>query len=106
LGFRNPAARKKMVGLLMLIALLLFSLMISLAFSPESPTDQQLLVLLNNLVIKASHSLFFKSLIDWGYQLDFKLAHDPNLALQRYEEYLYDGLILFAPSIDNKYSHS
>ncbi|XP_057814963.2 dolichyl-diphosphooligosaccharide--protein glycosyltransferase 48 kDa subunit [Cryptomeria japonica] len=89
-----------MAGLLLITALLLFSPMISLAFSPETPTDQRLLVLLDDLAIKSSHSLFFKSLTDRGYQLDFKLAHDPKLALQRYGEYLYDGLILFAPSAD------
>ncbi|MGL7671723.1 hypothetical protein, partial [Salmonella sp. NW850] len=58
-------------------------------------------MLVDDLAIKSSHSIFFKTLTDRGFDLDFKLAHDPKLALQRYGQYLYDGLILFAPSVDN-----
>ncbi|KAJ4829368.1 Dolichyl-diphosphooligosaccharide--protein glycosyltransferase 48 kDa subunit [Turnera subulata] len=72
----------------------------SLSFSPESPTDRRVLVLLDDLSLKSSHSLFFASLQSRGFFLDFKLAEDPSLALQRYGEYLYDALILFSPSAD------
>ena len=34
--------------------------------------------------------------------LDFKLADDPKIALQRYGQYLYDGLILFCPTTERK----
>ncbi|XP_073286718.1 dolichyl-diphosphooligosaccharide--protein glycosyltransferase 48 kDa subunit-like [Primulina huaijiensis] len=70
------------------------------SFSPESPTDGRILVLLDDFALKSSHSLFFKSLQTRGFDLDFKLADDPQIALQRYGKYLYDGLILFSPTVD------
>ncbi|KAK1292251.1 Dolichyl-diphosphooligosaccharide--protein glycosyltransferase 48 kDa subunit [Acorus calamus] len=69
------------------------------AFSAESPTDRRILVLVDDLSIRSSHSIFFDSLKSRGFDLDFKLADDKRLALQRYGKYLYDGLILFSPSI-------
>jgi len=56
--------------------------------------------LLDDLALQSSHSLFFDSLSSRGYALDFKLADDPKIGLKRYGQYLYDGLILFAPSAD------
>lgn len=41
-------------------------------------------------------------LADRGYELDFKLADDASLALQKYGEYLYDALIFFAPTFDGE----
>ncbi|XP_017880054.1 dolichyl-diphosphooligosaccharide--protein glycosyltransferase 48 kDa subunit [Ceratina calcarata] len=58
------------------------------------------LVLLDNLAIKETHSIFFKSLQDTGYTLTFKLADDANLQLSKYGEYLYQHLIIFAPSVE------
>ncbi|KAI5684238.1 hypothetical protein M9H77_05466 [Catharanthus roseus] len=72
----------------------------TLSFSPESPTDRRILVLLDDASIKSSHSIFFNSLQKRGYNLDFKLADDPKLSVQRYGQYLYDGLILFAPTTE------
>lgn len=86
------------------LAILSFLLLAVLgnAFSPENPTDRKILVLLDDLSIKSSHSLYFQSLQTRGFDLDFKLADDPKIALQRYGQYLYDALILFSPSIDSK----
>jgi oligosaccharyltransferase complex subunit beta len=70
------------------------------AFSEEKPTDQRILVLLDDFGIRATHSIYFKSLTDRGYELDFKLADDASLALQKYGDYLYDALIFFAPTFD------
>ncbi|KAK4875718.1 hypothetical protein RN001_012140 [Aquatica leii] len=58
------------------------------------------LVLLDNQVIKETHSIFFKSLQDRGYQLTYKIADDSSLHLSKYGEYLYDNLIIFAPSVE------
>lgn len=58
------------------------------------------LVLLDNLAIKETHSIFFKTLQDSGYTLSFKLADDANLQLSKYGEYLYQHLIIFAPSVE------
>lgn len=73
---------------------------LSFSFSPENPTDRRILVLLDDVSLKSSHSLFFKSLQSRGFELDFKLADDPKISLQRYGQYLYDGLILFSPTIE------
>ncbi|KAH8490529.1 hypothetical protein H0E87_022898 [Populus deltoides] len=57
---------------------------LSLSFSTCSPTDYRLLVLLDDLSLKSSHSIFFNSFKSRGFDLDFKLADDQKLALQRY----------------------
>ncbi|KAI0504882.1 hypothetical protein KFK09_015836 [Dendrobium nobile] len=69
------------------------------SFSAENPTDRRLLVLVDDLAIRSSHSLYFKFLESRGYVLEFRLADDPKLALQRYGHYLYDGLVIFSPSV-------
>ena len=58
------------------------------------------LVLLENLSIKETHSVFFGDLKARGYQLTFKMADDSGLALSKYGEYLYNNLIIFAPSVE------
>ena len=58
------------------------------------------LVLLENLAIKDTHSVFFSDLVSRGFHLTFKMADDPNLALVKYGEYLYDNLIILAPSVE------
>jgi len=58
------------------------------------------LVLLDNLSVRESHSIFFKSLKDRGFELNFKTADDPSLSLVKYGEFLYDNLILFSPSVE------
>ncbi|XP_012275494.1 dolichyl-diphosphooligosaccharide--protein glycosyltransferase 48 kDa subunit [Orussus abietinus] len=58
------------------------------------------LVLLDNLVIKETHSIFFKWMQDGGFDLTFKLADSANLLLSKYGEYLYDHLIIFAPMVE------
>ncbi|EXB59135.1 Dolichyl-diphosphooligosaccharide--protein glycosyltransferase 48 kDa subunit [Morus notabilis] len=68
------------------------------SFSPENPIDRRILVLLDDFSIKSSHSIFFQSLQSRGFDLDFKLADNPKLAIQRYGQYLYDALILFSPT--------
>ncbi|XP_034684450.1 dolichyl-diphosphooligosaccharide--protein glycosyltransferase 48 kDa subunit-like [Vitis riparia] len=82
---------------LTLISLLPF---LCYSFSPENPTDRRILVVLDDIGLKSSHSIFFKSLQTRGLELDFKLADDPKISLQRYGQYLYDGLILFSPTTE------
>ncbi|KAK7257924.1 hypothetical protein RIF29_32254 [Crotalaria pallida] len=70
------------------------------SFSSDTPSDRRVLVLLDDFALKSSHSLFFNSLLSRGFDLDFKLADDPKISLQRYGHYLYDALILFCPSVE------
>ncbi|GAB2295888.1 Dolichyl-diphosphooligosaccharide--protein glycosyltransferase 48 kDa subunit [Dionaea muscipula] len=90
----------KMAKLITVLALTFLLAPKSSSFSPENPSGRRILVLLDDFAIRSSHSLYFKALQSRGYDLDFKLADDPSLALQRYGQYLYDGLILFSPTID------
>ncbi|KAF7103277.1 hypothetical protein CFC21_104282 [Triticum aestivum] len=66
--------------------------------SGEGPRGRKLLVLVDDLAVRSSHSAFFGSLQARGLDLEFRLADDPKLSLHRYGQYLYDGLVLFAPS--------
>ena len=35
-----------------------------------------------------------------GYKLTFKTADDPSLSLSKYDEYLYQNLVIFSPSVE------
>ncbi|GJQ71656.1 hypothetical protein Trydic_g11352 [Trypoxylus dichotomus] len=66
----------------------------------STPLLEDTLVLLDNQVIKETHSIFFKQLQERGYSLTFKVADDASLVLSKYGEYLYENLIIFAPSVE------
>ncbi|NWJ03028.1 OST48 glycosyltransferase, partial [Crypturellus undulatus] len=59
------------------------------------------LVLLENGSLRDTHSLFFRSLADRGFDLTFRTADDAGLSLIKYGEFLYDNLIIFSPSIED-----
>uniref|UniRef100_A0A8C4GMC9 Dolichyl-diphosphooligosaccharide--protein glycosyltransferase 48 kDa subunit n=1 Tax=Dicentrarchus labrax TaxID=13489 RepID=A0A8C4GMC9_DICLA len=63
--------------------------------------DGKTLVLLDNLNIRDTHSIFFRSLADRGFDISFKTADDPSLSLIKYGQFLYDHLIIFAPSVED-----
>lgn len=65
-----------------------------------SVESKKTLVLLENLSIRETHSVFFEDLKSRGHSLTFKSADDSSLALSKYGEYLYDNLIVFAPSVE------
>jgi len=56
------------------------------------------LVLLDDNDYRNTHSVFFHSLQERGHQLTFKHIFDEENTLDKYGEYLYDNLVLFAPS--------
>ena len=58
------------------------------------------LVLIDNPSTKETHSIFFGTLKEKGFQLTFKLADDPGLTLTKHGEYLYKNLIIFSPSVE------
>ncbi|VDK70486.1 unnamed protein product [Onchocerca ochengi] len=60
----------------------------------------KILVLVDNLNVRETHSIFLKSLKERGHQLTIKAADDQTLTLTKYGEHLYDHLIIFAPGID------
>lgn len=59
------------------------------------------LVVLDDLQLRNTHSIFFSELAARGAELSFKEASDPNLELSHYGEYLYDFAIFFAPRADD-----
>lgn len=75
-------------------------IMAVVSMSVATKSGKKTLVLLENLSIKDTHSIFFDDLTSRGFQLVFKMADDSSLALSKYGEYLYDHLIIFAPSVE------
>eukprot|EP01121_Diplochlamys_sp_Union-15-3_P003497 TRINITY_DN1339_c0_g1_i2.p1 TRINITY_DN1339_c0_g1~~TRINITY_DN1339_c0_g1_i2.p1 ORF type:complete len:436 (-),score=70.51 TRINITY_DN1339_c0_g1_i2:60-1367(-) len=75
-------------------------LLLGVLGSSEQVHKNRVLVLVDDLNIQNSHSIFFSQLKERGYHLSFFMADDPSLALTEYGEYLYDHLILFAPTVD------
>ncbi|KAL5013140.1 hypothetical protein ScPMuIL_007410 [Solemya velum] len=65
-----------------------------------APGIKKTLVLVDNWSIRETHSIFFRTLRDRGFELTFKTADDGNLALAKYGEFLYDNLIIFSPSVE------
>uniref|UniRef100_A0A672JUN7 Dolichyl-diphosphooligosaccharide--protein glycosyltransferase 48 kDa subunit n=1 Tax=Sinocyclocheilus grahami TaxID=75366 RepID=A0A672JUN7_SINGR len=63
--------------------------------------DGKTLVLLDNPNIRDTHSIFFRSLADRGFDVTFKTADDPGLSLIKYGQFLYDHLIIFSPSVED-----
>lgn len=61
---------------------------------------QRTLVLLDNWTIRETHSIFFQSLRDRGFDLTFKTADDSSLSLVKYGEFLYENVIIFSPSVE------
>lgn len=59
------------------------------------------LVLLGDMGIIQSHSMYFADLASNGYELTYMQASDSNLVLKKYGENLYDNIIIFAPEIDD-----
>lgn len=62
--------------------------------------EKRVLALLENLAVKETHSIFFRLLADRGFQLTFKVADDASISLKKYGEFLYDHIVVFAPTVD------
>ena len=62
--------------------------------------NPRVLVLLDNLAIRESHSMFFKSLTDMGFTLTYKSADDSSITLKKYGSFLYDHLVIFSPTVE------
>lgn len=58
---------------------------------------KRVLAILDNKSIKSSHSIFFKSLEGEGYKIDYVEASE-QATFQKYGEWQYDNLIIFAPT--------
>ena len=45
------------------------------------------------------HQIFFL-ILERGFKLTYKLADDASLILSKYGEYMYQNLVIFAPSVE------
>jgi len=77
------------------VAALLLASLASLAVAEE-----RVLVLLENLTVKETHSIYFRALATQGFTLTFKVADDSSLVLKRYGEPLFEHLVIFAPTVE------
>lgn len=80
---------------LILTGLVIFQLaVLALSIKPKT------LVLLDDWSIRDTHSIYFRGLKENGYELTFRLASDPSLKLSKYGEFLFDHLVIFAPTVE------
>ncbi|KAJ8320210.1 hypothetical protein KUTeg_001797 [Tegillarca granosa] len=69
-------------------------------FCATVSANKRTLILVDNWSVRETHSIFFRTLRDRGFELTFKTADDASLSLVKYGEFLYDNLILFSPSVE------
>ncbi|KYQ88802.1 dolichyl-diphosphooligosaccharide-protein glycotransferase [Tieghemostelium lacteum] len=79
-----------------LISLFILSLLVINVFGKIG--GKRVLVLLDEEQVKSTHSDFFDGLTKKGYELDFQKT-DSKVQLQKYEDFLYDHLIIL--SVEN-----
>jgi len=94
MGTLSPAGETSKMATLKLAAI---SLLFAVCYAASG---KRTLVLVDNWSIRETHSSFFRSLRDQGFDLTFKTADDSGLALVKYGEFLYDNLVLFSPSVE------
>eukprot|EP00884_Botryococcus_braunii_P008365 jgi/Botrbrau1/1752/Bobra.0217s0010.1 len=61
--------------------------------------SEKVLVLLEDLSIKNTHSLYFNSLTQSGFDLTFRRVDDRSLRLREWDNWVYDKLVLFAANV-------
>jgi oligosaccharyltransferase complex subunit beta len=79
------------------IGLFLFASVWSSTLNVEG-SSKRLLILLDNLGLRESHSFYLKQLKDRGFDITYKSSDDASLQIVKYGEYLYDHIIIFAPA--------
>ena len=74
--------------------------LVVVASASQPNQGNRILVLLDNLITKETHSLYFRGLVAEGFVLTFKVADDATITIKKYGSYLYDHLILFSPTVE------
>lgn len=77
---------------------LTFSLLLLIQLAPGT-TGKEVLVLLDDFSLTATHSKFFAYLQEHN-DLTFKHISDNDVTLQDWDEYLFDGLVIFGSDIE------
>jgi len=65
-----------------------------------SAQDKRVLVLLENMAVKETHSIYFSMLQRNGFALTYKVADDPSIVIKKYDEFIYENIIVFAPTVE------
>ena len=84
----------------MLRILSLFCVLTVLLTPSSAVQSDRVLVLLENLTVKETHSIYFKNLVDAGFELTFKVADDSGLQIKKYGQFLYEHIIVFSPTVE------
>merc|ERR1712226_210759 len=83
----------------MKLCLVLSALVLAVA-STQVNQGNRILVLVDNLMTKETHSIYFRGLVAEGFVLTFKVADDASIVIKKYGSYLFDHLILFSPTVE------
>ncbi|TGZ67039.1 hypothetical protein CRM22_004996 [Opisthorchis felineus] len=84
----------------MRLALILLIALIVVAMGEEdTDVSKNVLVLVENIWIKETHSMFLKLLTDRGYTTTVRVADEAGLTLTKYGDYIYKHVIILAPSV-------
>ena len=75
-------------------------LLVALFLQQSVGTSSSVLVLVDSLVTRETHSQFLRHLQQQGHQLTIKPADDSTLQLTKYGRHLFDHLILLSPGVD------
>jgi len=79
----------------------LLLVLLAASSTPAAASDnKRVLALLESLAVKETHSIFFKLLTDQGFSVTYKVADDSSLALKKYGEFLFDHIVVFAPTVE------
>ena len=78
----------------------IFCILSLCSFSHSLIRGPRTLVLLENQHQEFSHSIFFDQLLSNTFELTIRLADDSSLALSLFGDYLYDNLLIMAPSTE------
>jgi len=81
----------KVLGLLLLFGLLGLC---------SAAKDNRVLVLLENMAVKETHSIYFSMLQRNGFALTYKVADDPSIVIKKYDKFIYEHIIVFAPTVE------
>ncbi|KAI0982615.1 hypothetical protein GJ496_006879 [Pomphorhynchus laevis] len=81
------------------MAILCF-LLLSIVVNSLGIQNDRVLVLLDKESYKATHSSFFKFLQDSGFAVDYKISDANDIALEKFKEYVYDHLVIFASATE------
>ena len=75
---KNPKLppKSKMSKLLIFLTLIPLLPILTTSFSPENRSSRRVLVLLDDLALKSSHSVFFNSLQSRGFHFNFNINWD------------------------------